>query len=127
MEGAAGNANHVSGFDFDGDDIAFQRMDVEDAAAGDDEADFVLVVGVLGAEFGEHGVETRSFGVDVDDVGGGVVALRLHGVDLGGIGAEDGIGFGINSYAIERPALIVNSNRSQSGRDFALFVENDPF
>ena len=126
MEGAAGNANHVSGFDFDGDDIAFQRMDVEDAAAGDDEADFVLVVGVLGAESGEHGVEAWSFGIDVDDVGGGVATLRFHGVNLGCIGGKDGFGVGVNSHAIERPALIVDSDRSESGRDFGLFVENNP-
>jgi len=127
MAGAAGNANHVSGFDFDGGDVASQRMNVEDATAGDDEADLVLVVGVLGAEFGEHRVETRGFRVDVDDVGGGVAALRLHSVDLGGVGGEDGIGIGVNSYPIERPALIVDADRSQSRCDFPLLVENDSF
>src|SRR5271154_1473370 len=37
MAGAAGDADHVSSLDLDGNDIAIQRMDVEDAASGDDE------------------------------------------------------------------------------------------
>jgi len=55
--GSARHANEVSGADLDADHGPVGRMDVKDAAALDDVADFVFVVPMLGFELGEHGVE----------------------------------------------------------------------
>ena len=47
---AARHADQIAGLDFDREDRAARRMDVEQAAAFDDEADLVLVVPVLAIE-----------------------------------------------------------------------------
>ena len=79
---AARHADQIAGLDFDGEDRLPRRMDVKQPAAFDDEADFVLVVPVLGVELVEHHVEIRRVREDVDDVGGDVAALRFQLVDL---------------------------------------------
>src|SRR5713101_9919277 len=89
MPRAARNAKQIAGFDRDGDDGSFARTNMKDAAALDDETDFVFVVPVLGIETVEHGFEAGSLRGDVDDVGGDVAALGLQAFDLRGVCEED--------------------------------------
>ena len=80
---AARHANQIAGFNFDGEHRpAVGRMNMKKPAALDNQADFVFVVPVLGAEFGEHRVEPRRRRVDVDDVRGHIAAARLQAGDL---------------------------------------------
>ncbi len=69
-------------------------MNVKQAAAVDDEADFVFVVPVLGIEPGQHAVEAGRVRLHVDDVGGDVAAARFELVDLPGVGGENRLGTG---------------------------------
>ena len=70
MVGSPRHANEVSGLDLDGEHGSLRRVNVEQAAAFDDEADFVLVVPVLGVEllsiasrFGCRGVTSMTSAV----------------------------------------------------------------
>src|SRR5436309_7880824 len=65
---AARHANQVAGFHFQRDDRRRRRMNVKQAAPGDDVANFVLVVTMLDVKFREHGVEPGSIGVYVDHI-----------------------------------------------------------
>ena len=51
VERPAWDANQVPGFYFYRNNRALLRMDMEQAAPGDDIADFVLIVAVLNVEF----------------------------------------------------------------------------
>ena len=95
MEGSLGHIDHVALHHLDGEDGPLLGVDVEEAAAMNDEADLVLGVPVLAAELGEQGVEVGDLGVDVDDVGGDVAALALEAADGLLVGGEDFVGGGI--------------------------------
>ena len=82
MVGAARHPDQVSRLHFDGKHRTVGRMDVEHAPTFDDEADFVLVVPVLGLEFLQHYIEVGRIGEDVDDVGGHIAATSAEFGDL---------------------------------------------
>src|ERR1700757_888602 len=122
---AARDANHVSSLDLNRDDIAVKRVDVEDAATGDDETDLVFVMSVLGAELCEQDIQVWSFRIDVDYVRRCVSAHHLQLFDLGSISAEYGICIGVDAHTVERPALVVDSDRSQSGSNIGLLAQRE--
>ena len=69
-----------------------RRVDVEQAAAFDDEADFVFVVPVLAVERASIASRFGVSGRHVDHVGRHVAAARLELVDLAGVGGEHASG-----------------------------------
>src|SRR4029450_7682887 len=91
---AARYANEVARLDLERENGLALGMDVEEAAALDDEGHLVLVVQVLAREALEHGVEVRRLRLHVDDIGNNVAAARLEVVDLGRPRREDLVGRG---------------------------------
>src|SRR5215471_10643260 len=77
MPSAARHADEISRFDRDRNNWALYRRDVEQPAALDDEAHFVLIMPMFGIELIEHGFEARRCRRDINDIRGDVAALRF--------------------------------------------------
>src|SRR5690606_17931126 len=99
MPRSGGNIDQIARLDLNGEHRAVLRMNVEDAATFNGEADFVFTVGVLLAEFGQHGVQVGRLRVDVDDVCRHKPTQLLEAFDLGGVGGQDFFVAGVGADA----------------------------
>src|SRR5688572_29812262 len=119
MPGPAGYADQVAGFDFDGNHGLVCRMDVENPAAMDDEADLVFIVPVFPAEFCQHGVQPRCLRVHVNDIRRDVASARFQLFNFCRVRLEDFFGGGVGFGRVFRiPDLIIDADRLQKVRYF---------
>src|SRR6266581_1286246 len=124
----ARNANQVAGLDFDRNNRALERMDMEQASARYDVADFVLIVGMLDIELCEHRIQPGSIGMDVDHIRGEVTSPALEFLDLLSVGAQDLVRGGIaRQLGRGLPAFVLNTNSSEIIADFVVFAERTIF
>src|SRR5947208_2568350 len=123
VQRSAGNENQIAGFHFQRHDRRGWRMNVEQAAPGDDVADFVLVVAMLDVEFGQHGVESGRARVHIDHVGGHVPTALLQLLDLWHVGLQNLLGGGIIGEARRNwPALVLDADTREVRANLGLFA-----
>jgi hypothetical protein len=96
----------------------------ENAAAGEDKANFVFRVGVLLVEAGEHGVEAGRFEMDIDNIGRLITSTPLELIDLLSIGREHRLGGSIGGHEREVPALIVDAQLGKATAHFGLIFDD---
>src|SRR5437867_5026602 len=114
----ARHADEISRFNLNREDRPPWRADVKEAAPLHDEPHLVFVVPVLAAEPGEHRVQARSIGPDVDDVGRRVTAARLELIDLVRIGCQNLVrGRRRRHLTLGFPTLVGNAVRLKKTRD----------
>src|ERR1043166_605257 len=127
MPSAARNAEKVAGFDSDGNHVAFARMDVKQAAALDDEADFVFIVPMLAVEAVKHGFEAGRRGRNVNDVGGDVTALGFEAIDFRSVSGEDfGGGSAGREFMRRLPSFVSDANSAEVVAHFKI-LRKSPF
>src|SRR5262249_47207908 len=82
MTSFAWNTDQISSFHFNYRERAVLGMDVKQAAAVHNETNLIFLVPVFAVEFRQHGLESRSAGINVDEVGGLVSSTSFQAVDL---------------------------------------------
>src|SRR5438309_3102530 len=82
VQSAPRNADQIAGFDLYCNDGRFARMNVKQATAMNNEANFVLVVPVLAVEPGKHSFEAWRARVHVNHVRSNVAAYDLEPLDF---------------------------------------------
>src|SRR5258708_4329629 len=124
VERSARNANQVAGLDFDRNNRALARMDMEQTSACDDVPDLVLIMRVLDVELCEHRIQPGSIGMDVDHIRGHVTSPALEFLDLLAVGAQDLVCGGIaGQLARGLPAFVLDANSGEVVADLTMFAE----
>ena len=120
----ARDADQISRLHLDREHRAIGRVDVEEAAAFDDEADLVFVVPMLGTELGEHGVEVWRRRRNVDHIRSRVSAASLQLLNLVAVRLKDRFGAGIGGNVPPGfPSLVRDAVSCQEARDFLFVVD----
>src|SRR6266567_5119021 len=124
----ARNANQVAGLDFDRNNRALLRMNMEQASASDDVTDFVLIMGMLDVELCEHRIQPGSIGMDVDHIRRDVTSPALEFLDLSTVGAQDLVRGGIaRQLARGLPAFVLNADSGEVVAHLIVLAERTMF
>src|ERR1700733_12990053 len=78
---ATRHVDQIAGFQFDAENRTVVRGNMKYAPALADESPLILAVRMLLAEAGQHGVEIRRVGADIDHIGRDIAADDLQPLD----------------------------------------------
>src|SRR5262249_54076841 len=119
VPGAPWNANQISGFNFNANDRPVLRVNMKQAAPGNNETDLVFFVPMFTVELRQHRLESRGVRRNIDDVGSDVATTNLQSFDLVGVCAQNLVRRRIRCYSVLGfPVVILDATRPKICRDW---------